>query len=189
MNSITKEIKVWDLLIRLFHWGLVMTFIIAYASEDDFMLIHSYAGYTIMGLLLIRVIWGLIGTKYARFSEFIRPPHEALNYIKDTASFKAKRYLGHNPAGGLMIIALLLSLLLTTLTGLGAYGVEGGGPLAIWFSGIGHFGKEAFEEVHEFFANLTLFLIIVHVAGVILGSISHGENLVRAMFTGLKQTD
>jgi len=189
VNTINKEIKVWDLLIRLFHWSLVMAFIIAYASEDDFMLIHSYAGYTIMGLLLIRVVWGVIGTKYARFSDFVRPPREALNYIKDTAHFKAKRYLGHNPAGGLMIIALLLSLLLTTLTGLGAYGVEGSGPLASWFSGIGHFGKEAFEEVHEFFANFTLFLIIIHIAGVILGSISHGENLVRAMFTGTKQAD
>ncbi len=189
MNTTTKEIKVWDLLVRLFHWSLVMAFIIAYASEDDFMLIHSYAGYIIIGLLLIRLIWGFIGTKHARFSDFIRPPREALNYIKDTARFKAKRYLGHNPAGGLMIIALLVSLSLTTLTGLGAYGIEGSGPLAGWLSDMGHFGKEAFEETHEFFANFTLFLIVAHVAGVILGSISHGENLVRAMFTGTKQAD
>jgi len=189
MNSVTNEIKVWDPLVRIFHWSLVLAFIMAYASEDDFMLVHSYAGYTIITLLLIRVIWGLIGTKHARFADFVRSPRDALGYIKDTIAFRGKRYLGHNPAGGLMIITLLLSLLLTTLTGLGAYGVEGGGPLASWFSGMGHFGKEAFEEVHEFFANFTLFLVVVHVAGVILGSISHGENLVRAMFTGTKQAD
>jgi len=189
MNSVTNEIKVWDPLVRIFHWGLVTAFTIAYASENDFMALHSYAGYTIFGLLLIRLIWGFIGTTHARFSDFVRSPREALSYIKDTAAFRAKRHLGHNPAGGLMIIALLMSLLITTLTGLGAYGVEGGGPLADWLSGMGHFGKEAFEEVHEFFANFTLFLVAVHVAGVILGSISHNENLVRAMFTGTKQTD
>jgi len=189
MNSTTNNIKVWDPLVRIFHWSLVLAFIMAYASEDDFMLVHAYAGYTIITLLLIRLIWGFIGTTHARFSDFVRSPSAALNYLKETVTFKAKRYLGHNPAGGLMIIALLLSLLLTTLTGLGAYGIEGNGPLAGWFSGMGHFGKEAFEEVHEFFANFTLFLVIVHVAGVILGSISHGENLVRAMFTGTKQAD
>ena len=185
----SRLVKVWDPFVRIFHWSLVLAFITAYASEDDFMRVHSYAGYTIIALLSVRIIWGLIGTKHARFSDFVRSPSEALNYLKETATFKAKRYLGHNPAGGLMIIALLVSLLLTTLTGLGAYGVEGGGPLAGWFVNIGHFGKEAFEEVHEFFANFTLFLVVVHIAGVILGSISHGENLVRAMFTGTKQAD
>jgi len=189
MNSITKDIKVWDPLVRVFHWSLALAFTIAFISEDDHMTLHSYAGYTIIGLLLTRLIWGFIGTTHARFSDFVRSPHEALNYLKETATFRAKRYLGHNPAGGLMIIALLLSLLLTTLTGLGAYGVEGGGPLANLLSGMGHFGKEAFEEVHEVFANFSLFLVVIHVAGVILGSISHGENLIRAMFTGTKQAD
>jgi len=187
MNSVTNEIKVWDPLVRIFHWSLVTAFTIAYASEDDYMLVHSYAGYTIIGLLLIRLIWGFIGTTHARFSGFIRPPREALSYLKDSATFKAKHYLGHNPAGGLMIIALLVSLLLTTLTGMSAYGIEGGGPLASALSGVGGFGKEAFEEMHEFLANFTLFLVVAHVAGVILSSISHGENLIRAMFTGTKQ--
>jgi len=188
MNSTAKEIKVWDPLVRLFHWSLVLAFAIAYATEDDYMALHVYAGYTIAGLLLIRLIWGFIGTQHARFSDFVRPPREALAYLKETITFKAKRYLGHNPAGGLMIIALLLSLLLTTLTGLGAYGIEGHGPLASGLTGMEGF-EDALEEVHEFFANFTLFLVALHIAGVILGSISHGENLVRAMFTGTKQAD
>lgn len=181
------EIKVWDLLVRIFHWGLVTLFIIAFATEDDFMTLHSYAGYCIIGLLAFRLVWGFIGTRYARFTNFVRPPREAVAYIKDMAALRAKRYLGHNPAGGLMIMTLLASLLLTTLTGLGAYGVEGGGPLAGTLSGAGGFAKEAFEEVHEFFANFTLLLVFIHVAGVILGGILHGENLVRAMFTGTKK--
>ncbi len=189
MNNTAKEIKVWDPLVRLFHWSLVLAFATAYATEDDYMALHVYAGYTIAGLLLIRLIWGFVGTQHARFSDFVRPPHEAWSYLKETITFKAKRYLGHNPAGGLMIVALLLSLLLTTLTGLGAYGIEGHGPLASWLSGIGEIGEDALEEIHEFFANFTLFLVAVHIAGVILGSISHGENLVRAMFTGTKQAD
>jgi cytochrome b len=181
------EIKVWDPLVRIFHWGLVVMFITAYATEDELMTLHIYAGYSILGLLAFRLVWGLIGTRHARFSDFVRPPREALAYIKDMAALRAKRYLGHNPAGGLMIMALLASLLLTTLTGLGAYGVEGGGPLTGVLSGAGGFAKEAFEEVHEFFSNLTLLLVLIHVAGVILGSILHGENLVRAMFTGTKK--
>ncbi len=187
MNDVLKEIKVWDPLVRLFHWSLVVAFLVAYISEDDFMTLHTYAGYTIMGLLAFRLVWGVIGTRHARFSDFVRPPHEVLAYLKDMAALKAKRYLGHNPAGGAMIVALLVSLLLTTLSGLGAYGIEGGGPLAGWLYGVGEFGKEALEEVHEFFANFTLLLICIHVAGVLLGGILHRENLVRAMFTGTKQ--
>jgi len=182
----SQDIKVWDPMVRIFHWGLVAMFIIAYATEDELMTVHAYAGYTIIGLLAFRLVWGFIGTPHARFSDFVRPPREAIAYVKDMAALRARRYLGHNPAGGLMILALLLSLLLTTLTGLAAYGVEGSGPLAAGLSGAGEFAEEAFEEIHEFFANFTLLLVGIHVAGVILGGILHGENLVRAMFTGRK---
>lgn len=182
----SQDIKVWDPMVRIFHWGLVAMFIIAYATEDELMTVHAYAGYTIIGLLVFRLVWGFIGTRHARFSDFVRPPREAVAYVKDMAALRAKRFLGHNPAGGLMIVALLLSLLLTTLTGLAAYGVEGSGPLAIGLAGAGEFAEEALEEIHEFFANFTLLLVGIHVAGVILGSILHGENLVRAMFTGRK---
>lgn len=187
VNDILKEIKVWDPAVRIFHWSLVAAFIIAYVSEDDFMTIHAYAGYIIIGLLIFRVVWGFIGTRHARFSDFVSPPNEILAYLKEMVALKAKHYLGHNPAGGAMIIALLMSLFITTLTGLCVYGIEGSGPFVGWLSGAGEFAKDALEEVHEFFANFTLLLICIHVAGVILSGIVHAENLVRAMFTGIKQ--
>ena len=179
-------IKVWDPLVRLFHWGLVSAFALAYLSEDDWMNLHVYAGYTVLGLLGFRLVWGFVGSRYARFSEFVRPPWEVMAYLKGLVTLRATRYVGHNPAGGAMIVLLLLSLVLTTLTGLGAYGAEGYGPLAGWLSGLVRLGREAMEEVHEFAANFTLFLILIHVTGVLFGSLLHRENLVRAMITGRK---
>jgi cytochrome b len=185
MNNETN-IRVWDPLVRLFHWGLVSAFALAYLSEDDWMNLHVYAGYTVLGLLGFRLVWGFVGPRYARFSDFVRPPWEVVSYLKGLFALRAKRFLGHNPAGGAMIVLLLLSLVLTTLTGLGAYGAEGYGPLAAWAAGLVGLGKEALEEVHEFAANFTLFLIVVHIAGVLFGSLLHKENLVRAMITGRK---
>jgi cytochrome b len=111
-----------------------------------------------------------------------------LNYLKDTLMLKATRYVGHNPAGGAMIILLLISLLLTSLTGLAVYGTEeSAGPLAGLLAGAGEYWSEQLEELHEFFANFTLLLVIIHVAGVVVESVIHRENLVRAMFTGYKR--
>ena len=181
------EITVWDPLVRLFHWTLVLSFLVAYLTEDELQTLHVYSGYLIAGLLVVRLIWGFAGPTHARFSDFIRPPGEVIAYLKDLLKGRTARYLGHNPAGGAMILALLFSLSLTTLTGIGAYGAEGGGPMAGGFTGISVFGGEAMEEIHEFFANFTVLLVAVHLAGVILGSLLHRENLVRAMITGRKQ--
>ncbi len=186
--SRTKKIKVWDPLVRIFHWTLVSAFSIAYVTEDEFLDLHVYAGYTVLGLLTIRLIWGFVGTRHARFSDFVRAPGATLIYLKELFSFRAKRYLGHNPAGGLMIVALLISLLVTSISGLAAYGVEGFGPLADWFHHYGVWNDEWMEEIHEFFANFTLLLVATHLAGVLLGSLLHSENLVRAMFTGVKRS-
>ncbi len=184
-----NEIKVWDPLVRVFHWALVGAVLTAWVTEDHWMTLHSLAGYLVLGLLLLRVIWGFIGTRYARFSDFVRPPAQVLAYLKALLSRQAGRHLGHNPAGGAMIVALLCLLLLTTLTGLVAYGTEGGGPLADWFAGMGEFGREMWEEVHEFFANTTLVFAAVHVGGVLLHSWWSKENLVRAMLTGTKSAE
>ncbi|MCW8847453.1 MAG: cytochrome b/b6 domain-containing protein [Sedimenticola sp.] len=187
-STLHNEIKVWDLPVRVFHWSLASCFFIAYITEDDFIALHSYAGYTIIGLILFRLIWGFVGTKHARFSDFAAPPTTVLDYIKQVIAFRAKRYVGHNPAGGAMVFALLLALSLTSLTGLATYGVEqSAGPLAGFMSTLPiHIGKAA-EELHEFFANFTLLLILFHLAGVFAASFQHGENLIRAMFTGRKQ--
>ena len=164
-------VKVWDPLVRSFHWLLVIAFFTAYFTEDDFLTLHVYAGYTVLGLILLRLVWGIVGTRYARFSSFVTRPRVAWHYLKDTLLFRAKRYLGHNPAGAAMIVLLLISLLLTTLTGLAIYGAsESAGPLAGWFGNIG-------------------VLVVIHVGGVIFESLAHRENLVRAMFNGYKKAE
>lgn len=185
--STNTMVKVWDPLVRFFHWSLVIAFFTAYITEDDFLILHTYAGYTVLGLILFRIIWGIIGTRHARFSNFVTSPGTAWQYLKDTLRLRAKRYLGHNPAAGAMIILLLLSLIFTTLTGIATYGaVESAGPLGNWLGNIGERGEDLLEEVHEFFANFTVMLVAIHVSGVIIESLLHRENLVRSMFHGYK---
>lgn len=186
----THRIKVWDLLVRVFHWTLVVAFAVAYITEEDFLLLHTWAGYTVFGLILIRLIWGLIGPRYARFSDFVQPPREVIRFLKQTLRLRAKRYLGHNPAGGAMIVLLLISLIMTTLTGMAVYAAgDNAGPLAAVFGSSSLFWQDIFEAVHEFFANFTLMLVFIHVAGVIVESLIHRENLIRAMFNGYKRAD
>jgi len=168
-----RSVKVWDPLVRILHWSLVLFFAIAFASED-FMGIHRWVGYLILGIVGTRTIWGLIGTKHARFSDFIYSPANIKKYLSELITFRPTYYLGHNPAGGAMILILLLALLGTGITGVLA---DGKGGL-----------REMWEEVHEFFANGTIGLIILHILGVIVSSLIHKENLVRAMFTGRKST-
>jgi cytochrome b len=188
MNTNTM-VKVWDIFVRTFHWSLVLTFFTAYITEDDFLTLHTYAGYTVLGLVLIRLIWGIVGTRYARFSNFVTSPGMAWQYVKDTLHLRAKRYLGHNPAAGAMIVLLLVSLLMTTLSGIATYGaVESAGPLGNWLGNIGEGGENMLEEVHEFFANFTVLLVVIHVGGVVIESLLHRENLVRSMLHGYKTT-
>ena len=188
MHNDTQMIKVWDPLVRIFHWTLVLAFFIAYITEEDFLTLHTFAGYTVLGLLVFRVLWGLVGTRHARFSDFIYSPATIKQFIKDTLSLRAKRYLGHNPAGGAMILLMIISLVITSVSGIAVYGAEEQlGPMAGWFS---HgFWGEAFEELHEFFANFTLLLVFIHVSGVVVESLIHKENLVRSMINGLKPAD
>lgn len=232
----SNKIYVWDPLLRLFHWLLVAAFTLAYFTGDEETSLHVYAGYTILGLLVFRLIWGLIGGRYARFSSFSLAPSAVVAYLGSLFSKKpSKDYVGHNPAGSWMVIALLLSLTLTGISGLKAYGEEGHGPLAqqaepstvtlinaaqadeaneyetsehekaeheagesehhagmtdvasAEHEGDEDEGEEFWEEIHEFFANLTVILVLLHIAGVVLSSRKHGENLVRAMITGYKE--
>jgi len=188
--SQSEMIKVWDPLVRLFHWSLVLAFAVAYLTEDDFLIPHVWAGYLILGLLLFRIFWGLVGSHYARFSNFIYSIDTIKTYLKDTLALRGKRYLGHNPAGGAMIIMLIISLLLTGFSGLAIYGIEEkAGPLASSFGQLDHFWEEIFEEGHEFFANFTLVLIFIHIGGVIFESILHRESLVKAMLNGYKRAE
>lgn len=190
MSNNENTIKVWDPFVRIFHWGLVLSFFIAYITEEDFLAIHSFAGYTVLALLLLRIIWGLVGTRHARFSDFIYSPQTIKSFVKDTFYLRAKRYLGHNPAGGAMILAMIISLLLTTSTGIAVYGIEEqAGPLANWFIYKDSLWGDILEETHEFFSNFTLLLVFIHVTGVIFESFIHKENLVKSIIDGKKRSD
>ncbi len=184
------QIKVWDPVVRIFHWMLVAAFFTAYfITEDGFLWLHTWAGYLVLGLVVLRVIWGFIGTRYARFSNFVTTPPAALHYLWEEITGRARRYLGHNPAGAAMIFAILVFLLLATLSGIVLYAAdEGAGPLAGWIAKSEAL-EDPLEEVHELFANLTLALVIVHTFGVVLGSMIHRENLMASMFHGYKRRE
>lgn len=184
-NAETQHvIKVWDPLVRIFHWSLVLFFLTAYLTEDDFENIHIYAGYAVSVLVGFRLIWGLIGPKYARFSNFVRGPAEALAYLKSLMTGNPQHYIGHNPAGGMMVVALLVALATTGFLGMALLALDGGGPLAGTF--IANFNEDLLEELHEILANTSVLLVVLHVAGVLVSSLLHRENLIRSMFTGVK---
>lgn len=194
-----EKIKVWDLPVRVFHWSLVTFFVIAYITGEELDTVHAWSGYVVTGLIVFRIIWGFIGTRHARFGDFVYSRREVKAYIKSLFSRSPRHYLGHNPAGGWMVLILLVSLALTCWTGLEAYGAEGRGPLAsvdaspvstAYADDDSHEkneeGNEFWEEIHEFFVNFTLLMVFVHIAGVLVSSVLHGENLVKAMVRGYK---
>ena len=193
-------VKVWDIAVRVFHWSLVLFFTFAYLTGEEETRLHSWSGYVVLGLVSFRIIWGVIGSRYARFWNFIYSPSHTLAYARSLLRGRAKHYLGHNPLGGWMIVALLIFIIGTCWTGLELEAIEGKGPLAKELHiiqpayadedhehGGGKDGEEFWEEIHELFSNITVFLVILHIAGVFFSSRLEGENLVKAMVTGYKQ--
>ncbi len=168
------SIKVWDLPTRLFHWLLVLSFAAAYltAESERLRVIHMTFGYTVAGLLVFRVLWGLMGTRWAKFSSFWPSPKKAINYglsLVDKA--QAPHYTGHNPLGALAVYGLLTLGLATTALGYSYVQLD----------------QEWIAEVHEALANLMLALVFAHVFGVVISSKKHKENLAKSMVTGDKQ--
>ncbi|WPL17529.1 Ni/Fe-hydrogenase, b-type cytochrome subunit [Thiorhodovibrio winogradskyi] len=185
-----KRVRVWDPLVRIFHWSLVAGFATAFIVEDDLLGVHVWAGYLVLALISVRLIWGLIGTRHARFSDFVRGPGAVLAYLRDVVRLRAPRYLGHNPAGGAMIVLLLISVAATGISGLALYGAEEfAGPLAGVMRGLPPFLGEVLEETHEVLANVSLGLILIHVAGVLASSLLHHENLIGGMISGYKRQE
>lgn len=172
-----KKILVWDLPTRLNHWLMVGCFAVAYATGDSevLRLVHVAAGMMLAALVAFRLFWGLAGSRHARFASFVRAPAAVLAYLRGLVRGDPGHWAGHNPAGGYMILFLLAMAALVAGSGVALYLEWGGEALA-----------EAFEEVHEAAANLMLGAVFIHVAGVISASRMHKENLVRAMFTGLR---
>ena len=189
MNIKNRTVKVWDPLVRIGHWTLVIAFFTAYFTEDEFLTAHVWAGYVIGAVVCFRLVWGFAGPPHARFRNFVRSPAVTFRYLTDLTRHQGRRYLGHNPAGGAMIVVLLISLVGTVFSGVMVYGLEeGAGPLAGWLVENAE-REELWEEIHEVLANLTLLLVGVHVAGVLFSTYVHRENLVKAMFTGRKRPD
>lgn len=196
-EATTKFVRVWDPLVRIGHWTLVGSFFIAYFTEDELLTTHVWAGYVLGAVILFRFVWGFVGTRYARFSDFLKSPATISDYLKSLRKGPVQHYVGHNPAGGIMIVLMLICLSITVYTGLELYAIEGNaGPFASLNQPVNDAGaadskdhedtEEFWEELHEIFANLTLLLVILHVAGVVVSSRLHSENLVKAMLTGNK---
>lgn len=184
-TTASRDVMVWDAGVRLFHWSLVASFFIAYFTEDDLLSLHVWSGYAVGGLVAFRLVWGFVGPRHARFSDFLFAPHTVFAYLRDLLRQHAPRYVGHSPAGGAMVFSLLAGLALLVGSGLVLYAVrDNAGPLAGFLTGG---DRRWWEEVHEIIANVLVVLIILHVAGVAWASIVHRENLVRAMFTGRKE--
>lgn len=167
-----REIAVWDPLVRVLHWALAALVFTAFLTSDTRPL-HMAIGYTAFALAALRTAWGFLGPRHARFSDFVRAPAATLRYLAALARGRAPRHLGHNPAGGAMIVALLTLVLLAGASG--------------WLSQTNaYFGVLWVEDVHALAGNGLIFLAIFHVAGVAASSLLHRENLVRAMLTGRK---
>jgi cytochrome b len=168
-----KKQLIWDWPIRLFHWLLVLCFAGAWltAESERWRLAHITLGYTMIGLVAFRLLWGLVGTRHARFASFVRGPAAVLSYARSLFKLQPEHYAGHNPAGGLMVVVLLAVIFITVGTGYLAYN---------------DMASEWAEELHETTAGVMLAIVILHVVGVTASSFLHRENLIGAMITGRK---
>ena len=174
METTTTAIRVWDAPTRVFHWLLVFSFAGAYLTSESerWSLVHITLGYTLGGLIAFRLIWGFVGTRYARFTSFVKGPSEVVQYAKSMATLKPKHFVGHNPLGAVAIVLLIVSGIAIVVTGYAAFNEIGG---------------EWVAELHEVSSHIMLILVGVHIVGVIAASWLHKENLARAMVNGLKQ--
>lgn len=169
-----QKILVWDWPVRLGHWLMVGGFILAWLTSESetFRLLHALAGGVVVAVALFRLLWGCIGTRYARFGDFVHGPRAVVDYLGGLLKIRPEMHVGHNPAGGWAIVALLGLGLLTGISGWASYN---------------DFAGDWLGELHEGLAATLLSVVVVHLAGVVSGSLIHRENLVRAMLTGRKQ--
>lgn len=168
-----QTLRVWDGLVRLLHWALVISIAVSWWSRDDLGPTHENTGYVVIGILLTRLIWGFVGSRYARFAQFVRSPRDTLAYAHSAFKGHAPRYIGHNPLGGWMVVALLACLSLLTFTG--------------WLYTTDMFwGYGWLAGLHKYLGWGLLVLVAMHIAGMLWTCFAHRENLIGAMFSGRK---
>lgn len=169
-----EKILAWDLPTRIGHWLLVVAFIVSYLSGDseEWRLAHVTAGFAMGGALAFRLFWGMVGTRYARFKSFLFSPREVITYLGSLLKGKPDHWIGHNPAGSYAIYALFLLGITVVGSGWAVYAEVGG---------------EWLEEAHDALSYAMLGVVVAHIAGVLVSSRLHRENLARSMVTGYKQ--
>jgi len=194
-SSQSADVRVWDPFVRISHWLLATAVLVDWFTDEPRWM-HVWLGYLAATLVVLRVLWGFAGPGHARFASFISGPGPVLSYLAGLMRFSSRRYLGHSPAGGAMIVALLVMVAATAATGMvNAAQDDGTGPLAGVVAKVERPARIPGQrrppllskQVHETVANITLVLIILHVCGVALASVAHKENLVVAMITGRKR--
>lgn len=174
MAGQARSVRVWDPLVRLAHWLLVVAFVVAYFAHGGYLAVHRFAGYAIVALVAIRIAWGFVGPERARFTDFVPSPRALGTYVASLLRAREPRHIGHNPAGGVMIVMLLI-----LLAALCATGIVLDTP---------RFRDDSdFKEVHDLLTDATLVCVALHVLGVAWASWRHRENLLMAMITGRKR--
>jgi len=174
MSADEATVMVWDPIVRIFHWTVVAGCVANLFLLEDGGLAHEVIGYTVAAALTVRIVWGFVGSRHARFADFVPRPRQLLPYLTLLAHRREPRQLGHNPAAAVMILILMALLAGVSITG--------------WMATLDAFwGVEWVEELHEGTAEAILWLALIHAAAAIYESLRHGENLVWAMFTGRKR--
>lgn len=172
--AVATNVPVWDPLVRILHWTLALACIANLSLLRDADELHEYAGYAALAAVAIRILWGVIGSRHARFEDFIPGPRRLVSYCAQLLRGREPRYLGHNPAGAFMMMLLILLVVMTGLSG--------------WMMGTDRFwGVEWVETLHETAANLILACAVLHVIGAVVESVRHRENLILSMITGRKR--
>jgi cytochrome b len=183
-----RTVRVWDIPVRVFHWLVVVLIVVSFTTAEiggNAMQIHEYSGFTILTLVLFRVLWGIFGSTYARFRDFVHHPRQAIEYASSLRRGQPPFYAGHNPLGGWMIVALLLCLMVQTGTGLFANDdIMTEGPLFGWVS---KRTSDTLSLIHAINFYVLLVLIAVHIASALYYVWGKRENLIVPLFTGRKQ--
>lgn len=171
MHGGRPGVKVWDALVRIGHWSLVIGIVAAWFIHGKW---HEWLGYAVLAVVSLRIVWGVVGSRYARFAQFVRSPVHTLRYGRQIIAHREPRYLGHNPLGGWMIVALMITITAVCISG--------------WlYTTDRYWGEKWVEDMHEGLTNVLLTLVALHIAGVIFSSLRHGENLVLSMLNGRKR--